>query len=885
MKKTIRIMLTLLLLLILLPMSAFAQELAEKAAVLEKLEVISDGQYEQNISRREFAEYVMKMFKITPNNQKTRFSDIDETKDFAAITLYNMGIMTGIDETTFAPDENIRFCDAVAVLVNAMGYKNLAEISGDYQSGYMAIGNELKLYTGISVENYEDAAIKGQLITLLYNTLTAPMQQIKFENGQVQYVRDPDKTVLSEIYNTEKVRGRITGTGFTGLKTVLSLEADEIMFEDVVYTNRVAELNSMLGCYVEVYILTDANDEKSIIAYEAINKSVIVEMDARDIENYSDFTYYYHGEFSKRYRVEKTADVIYNGIVLQDFTDTDFMPDYGRVVLTDSDGNGIYEIVQIFDLQNKIFQYRDSYKVYFKDGTHINTDETKVYISDNEGNTYAWSDLIEWDVLSVGIARDNEHIICYLNDEKISGYVDSVWTRNKEIGYDVKNISYTIAENCYYYNQVKPIIGAWVDIYLDYSGRIAAVVARNGGEYSYAWLIKSYQTDDGESMMLKIFDSRDAEVKRVDVYDKVEIDGERYKTSTQYSEIVYALKLAYAMLQADDGTTIPSEHEVNSYESMGQVVRLAFNTDGLVYKIDTSNQKDNEDSDTLHISPQTKTIATRKVRTAAKSFDDNAICYTADTIMFSIPADENADEDYGMKKGSEFFYDMSIYGQMFSTESNAQADVAVNYEDGNSKAYFNGYDAISVVTQITYAIDPDNDDMATPCIDIVSSGEKKSHFVDLAIVSGSNPIAQDGTVVEPGDAIMFTTNSSGRITGIKMIFDCSNRKITGDFQKTEEAMIRYGSLYEKHGNLIGLMVGTEIAEGQNDKNSVMMYADASGFDVTVVEINKKGRVNARSGSLEEMIDYKTAPYSYSKVIWHSWQGNPRGLVIYKIQNK
>lgn len=846
--------------------------------ILEELNIMSRGDESEAVSRNEFAYELVKLFKITINSSKTNFRDLDDENYAAAKTLVNAKIMSGISDEEFAPNEAIRFCDAVTAMINVLGYRRYAEQKGGYAQGYMSVGSELKLTKNISYDSMYDTMTKKQLAELFYRAFEVPVLQLDFSDGKVSLKKDSDKTVLSEIWKIEKVTKKVTGVGFTGLDRVLSLKSDEIMLDGEIYKNRISELNQFLGCYVTAYLLETERGEKCVVAYEPQDKSSAVTLKDTDIDYYDDFVYTVG---KKHYRIEHSADVIYNGIPIQNFEREDFIPQNGNVILTDSNGDGRYDVVQIFHAETRLVHSFDGEKLYFKNGTEINVQSFEnVSISDNTGDKYSWDDLIEWDALSIGKSKDGRFAVCYVNHEKIGGYIDCIRTENGRDLYEIREREYRAASDCFYQNGIRPEVGNWIDFYMDYSGKIAAAVSRGASDYSYAWLIKCFQETDEDNVGFKIFDTRDATVKTVMANKKITVDGDKYSIDTQYDEILYELKKTYAMLKTDDGG-IPDENTIKSYSSIGQPIRIAYNSVNKVIKIDTALKKLEEKDNTLHISPGTKTLSSRKARPETKSFDDNSICYTNQTLIVNIPENENSYNDYSLKFGKDLTYDAKLYGQMYSTTANSIADICVNYSGGSASAEFNGYSGICFVEETGVCVDEENDDKIMPFLTIFQNGGEKKLMVSDKTVSDEKAIAQDGTVIEAGDAVMMQVNSKNQITAIKMIYDCSAKKLTGDYRKKDEAMIRFGCLYEKNDNIIGLMEGKEISEGQDDKNSVMMYADAKGFEIIVSEKGKNGTYTAKNGNLSDMIDYRTSKTDYSRVIWHTWQGNPRGLIVYK----
>lgn len=82
----------------------------------------------------------------------------------------NMGLINGVNENEFAPDENITDEQIVKILVNLLGYGKNAPYLGGYPEGYLNIAEDLGLLKGINVRigNQTD---RGTVTKMLYNAL------------------------------------------------------------------------------------------------------------------------------------------------------------------------------------------------------------------------------------------------------------------------------------------------------------------------------------------------------------------------------------------------------------------------------------------------------------------------------------------------------------------------------------------------------------------------------------------------------------------------------------------------------------------------------------------------------------------------------------------
>jgi hypothetical protein len=104
----------------------------------------------------------------------TPFTDLDPENDFYGAISYchGNGIVVGRTKTTFDPNGNIKFKDALTMAVRALGYKTDAMDAG-YPYTYYSKAISLGLDKGIEDISLETEATRGVMAKLLYNMLFA----------------------------------------------------------------------------------------------------------------------------------------------------------------------------------------------------------------------------------------------------------------------------------------------------------------------------------------------------------------------------------------------------------------------------------------------------------------------------------------------------------------------------------------------------------------------------------------------------------------------------------------------------------------------------------------------------------------------------------------
>ena len=184
-----KILIIITLLCVLLPQVSYAGFLDiekdnicyEEITVLSALNIISgyeDGDFkpDNKVTRAEFCALISRtlgMGDAGNNKVRTNFTDVpyEHWASGYVNTALGAGLINGVGDDRFEPEEEVTYEQAVKIIVSALGYVPLAEEIGGYPNGYMLVGNQAGVTNGT-------AKIKGGLARqmvakLLFNSLTS----------------------------------------------------------------------------------------------------------------------------------------------------------------------------------------------------------------------------------------------------------------------------------------------------------------------------------------------------------------------------------------------------------------------------------------------------------------------------------------------------------------------------------------------------------------------------------------------------------------------------------------------------------------------------------------------------------------------------------------
>ena len=137
----------------------------------------------------------------------TQFSDVSGwASGYVNVAAAN-NIITGYPDGSFQPDKEVSYAEAVTMIVRALGYKNVVEVSGSWPANYMVKANDLNLLKGIKISGNTTAAVRGDVALLLWNMLNTEMWVVSGENqtNGISYAKSEEKMIEIKFPNYEVV--------------------------------------------------------------------------------------------------------------------------------------------------------------------------------------------------------------------------------------------------------------------------------------------------------------------------------------------------------------------------------------------------------------------------------------------------------------------------------------------------------------------------------------------------------------------------------------------------------------------------------------------------------------------------------------------------------
>lgn len=196
MKKVLSIVLSLVMVLCMMPVMAFAGttnaaysdisgEKCEGAVnVLDALGVIDgyeDGTYrpDQVVTRAEMAKLIITALGMDSYATATTssYSDMQNAQWAIPVVEYatNLGIVEGVGNGRFSPGNPVTYEQAVTMIVRAIGYTtDCNEMNGTWPAIYVQKATALGLFKNVEGNQYGTGADRGDVAIMLYNALEIP---------------------------------------------------------------------------------------------------------------------------------------------------------------------------------------------------------------------------------------------------------------------------------------------------------------------------------------------------------------------------------------------------------------------------------------------------------------------------------------------------------------------------------------------------------------------------------------------------------------------------------------------------------------------------------------------------------------------------------------
>lgn len=351
---------------------------------------------------------------ISATGTKVDFTDVPAdhwATGYISVAVSN-GIIAGMGDGTFCPDDEMTYAQFIKMLVAALGYNPQAEEAGEWPTNYLTTAKQIKLNTGFT-HKADDPIKRIDIAKLAYNALTIPKMA---KNGVgINAVYTPVDTLILDDLGLAKVKGSIS----VGTERVVVV-GKSCVAEDGKYKEIIADIPSLeyddmkeLKAYENVpcVIFYDVEDEEivSIVEDKKVSSVLITSNEIKSFED-NKLTIYTDVDQTKTTKIKIDENLtgvrnIYDELPENVF---DTNADY-TIELKDTNADDIYDFVSVteyvYDVVEEVSVNRDG-TVITIEGLETNYRfDTEDEDMETEFVNVSLEDIKEGDILNIVISE------------------------------------------------------------------------------------------------------------------------------------------------------------------------------------------------------------------------------------------------------------------------------------------------------------------------------------------------------------------------------------------------------------------------------------------------------------------------------------------------
>ena len=514
------------------------EEALEAMEGLRTLEIISDyydynTNFNEEVSRADFVDTVARLINFSDyTGSEIYYYDVPKTHyAYDSICLLTeMGVINGVDEKIFKPDDILEDAAAYKVILTILGYNDRAIADGGYPSGCIKTANRLGIYDNTSAT---ENVTRGEMLIMLYRAMTTEMfiPVVFLPDGGKRYEVSEMDTLLSMYRDVYQEAGVVNGAEMVSLTDADLDSKDDVIIGSRVYASNI-NLSDMLGEEIEYLVHYESVYEKGTVLWAKRTKSdetIHIEggyIKKFDKESYT-LSYYDKSGKLKNIVLDRGMTVIYNG--KETGRDIDVIFNMSNASIKLIRRNGIYETA--------IVKAYENYTV----GT-VNTSVQEVYdwtkpqkslkldkslydymvLRSIDGTELSINDIVRGNVLSAFMSTDGKYLEVIVSASSVSGSLEKIneTDRGKELTVDGKVY---ILPSGIETDVLK--VGSTVMLYLDFKGKVGYAETLAGNSFA-AYVIKlaNENIGFGNSLKIKLL-KQNGSVVVLKCADKVVVDG------------------------------------------------------------------------------------------------------------------------------------------------------------------------------------------------------------------------------------------------------------------------------------------------------------------------------------------------------------------------
>lgn len=706
------------------------------------------------VKRGEFALYAARLFgnDVKPSaSGKGYFDDVDTTTPEGAAVefLASVGLIEKKGRE-YNPNDEITYAEAIRVLLNGLGYADVAKSRGGYPGGYIRTATDCELNSNVWLMT-NSVLKKTEAAQLLYNALLVyPMQS----NG---YKAD-DKTLLESKWDVDEISGIVEAYEDTAIGSNKTLPDNTVQIGGETFDAGNTNIGKYIGYSVKAFYRDDSTSgERTIVSFtEKNNSNTVITCSAEDVEVSGNNVSIYKDKTRKTQKIVNSPAVIYNGQYITNYSALEDVLNIkeGEITFIANDGSTKANVIIVTEYKHLLIDRVDKKagRLYIKNGSpSVLDDVITVKPEENDvtvfidGKQAEFNDIQPDDAVTMIMSPDGEKFTLEVSRATVTGKITSKTTDKIKID----DTEYELSA----YSTDKLNVSTEGVFAMTMDGKLLGLVAgTKSSSNNYAYVINVYNDKEAGQAFVKLY-TANGELETYECAANVNVNGQRRNY-----------------------IAIPN------YVKKSELVTYALNSAGKIMRIN----RPYDTSSNIDYVNETEFI---------KNWNKSSVRYidgimgmslvTEDTLIFSMPRyDRNNSSDYRLLKMSDLknrtyadvtCYDIDRQGRIGAllivedisdsvTMSNSLFFVksvsnAVNDED-EQIARIEGYQDGKEVT-----LDFTED---TSCI---TYEDGWMNYVGNEDFDKNYGAAIPGEMLNVGDAIQYTLDNDGDVSAFRLVYN------------------------------------------------------------------------------------------------------------------
>lgn len=504
------------------------ESLGMRVDILEQLGIMSgleDATFrpDEVMTRGEFAMCAAKLFALTPE-ESNDFADVTTENEYAGYinALKKAGYISG-NGGLFRPDDEISGSEAAVIIMNGLGYGDACAMMGGYPTGYLKMASRADISLGSAPLTRERAA------RALYDTLTAEILEFSGLVGNEAKFSSNGTLMIDEFYDMVLIEGIMSYNGYASTDGEYREKLDFIVVDGVKINLDGKDASEYLGYEVTVFAYYDESQYYLRAVSPTSGENEVITVSSEDIKLISDERVMHteKNDVNKKYSLSGCV-LIYNGEYLASYEKDILKPQEGYVRIIDNDGDSKYDVVFVYSLCDDLIK-------------GINLDEEYIYFEESDAICYENKEIL---VYVDGVKKSPKELLVGMTaSTAVSDGIITIWASGKKvsgalISSDEEYIN--IADESFYRSSDLYIEGGELTTgrgytaYISWFGKVVRLSLEAGGEH-YGYLMGILWEDDFEApsnIRVKLLSDTGA-IAYLDVKDKIRINGESGKAELE----------------------------------------------------------------------------------------------------------------------------------------------------------------------------------------------------------------------------------------------------------------------------------------------------------------------------------------------------------------